>query len=576
MTTNRRHFIKQVGGASAVCLLPGASSLVLANDEAEPRSRQSLAEFSQDETKVASLRKAIRTMRELEPTNPFSWIFQSNIHGRPTFPDYMLEAANSAGAPPELRLFGDDPDFTPDEDVFEQCPHGNWFFLPWHRAYLHYFERILRWASQDPDLTLPYWDYSSQDQRTIPPAFQRPILPDGSYNPLYLPGRVAVPDGDSNLQLFPMRNMAFNFGVTQFTPGAVSLGALDLIPFVGENDGDSFGGAPSRRMETESDREILTRRTASGSLEGVPHDLVHVGVGGDGAVFGNDIRLGFMSYPPTAARDPLFWMHHCNIDRLWEVWSNLGDGRQNSDDEEWLDFEFTFYDVGDFDASDGSPVPARIKVRDVLDVQKLGYKYAPSSLPPTRQPGEFIAGRKTRVLASSRLPRTPQSRSVAQRHTDDDAGIVLTNNSSTTVSVRTLNEQSRNLLRMADSNNASQRIVLSLEGIEANATPGNYYEVYVNLPAGEVTDNQSPGYAGALTFFGLSHHGHTGSHHHPTQVRFDITDIAAKLDQTDDEDVKIELVQRSVTETVHPGIRLPNVPARTVATLRSIRILMVE
>ena len=29
---------------------------------------------------------------------------------------------------------------------------------------------------------------------------------------------------------------------------------------------------------------------------------------------------GFMGGFSTAPLDPLFWMHHCNIDRLWEVW----------------------------------------------------------------------------------------------------------------------------------------------------------------------------------------------------------------------------------------------------------------
>ena len=38
------------------------------------------------------------------------------------------------------------------------CPHGNWFFLPWHRAYLVMFERVCRQVSGDPDFALPYWD----------------------------------------------------------------------------------------------------------------------------------------------------------------------------------------------------------------------------------------------------------------------------------------------------------------------------------------------------------------------------------------------------------------------------------
>ena len=41
------------------------------------------------------------------------------------------------------------------------CPHGNWWFLPWHRAYLGWFERICRELSGNQDFVLPYWDWTA-------------------------------------------------------------------------------------------------------------------------------------------------------------------------------------------------------------------------------------------------------------------------------------------------------------------------------------------------------------------------------------------------------------------------------
>src|SRR5262245_48779071 len=41
------------------------------------------------------------------------------------------------------------------------CPHGNWWFLPWHRGYLGWFERVCRELSGDPDFALPYWDWTA-------------------------------------------------------------------------------------------------------------------------------------------------------------------------------------------------------------------------------------------------------------------------------------------------------------------------------------------------------------------------------------------------------------------------------
>ncbi|MCB1506780.1 MAG: tyrosinase family protein [Hyphomicrobiaceae bacterium] len=55
----------------------------------------------------------------------------------------------------------------------------------------------------------------------------------------------------------------------------------------------------------------------SSSLEGNPHGTVHGAVGGE---------MGFVN---SSARDPIFWLHHANIDRLWDVWVRLADGRQN-------------------------------------------------------------------------------------------------------------------------------------------------------------------------------------------------------------------------------------------------------
>ena len=48
------------------------------------------------------------------------------------------------------------------------CPHGNWYFLPWHRAYLMSFENELRRVLNNPDFALPYWDcllYTSPSPR---------------------------------------------------------------------------------------------------------------------------------------------------------------------------------------------------------------------------------------------------------------------------------------------------------------------------------------------------------------------------------------------------------------------------
>jgi Common central domain of tyrosinase/Polyphenol oxidase middle domain len=86
-------------------------------------------------------------------------------------------------------------------------------------------------------------------------------------------------------------------------------------------------------------------------LEQIPHDLVHDDIG------------GLMGDPETAGYDPIFWFHHANIDRLWEVWRNTTPPQQNPTDSSWLKFSFKF--------KDGSGNVQTLALRDVLDTKSL-------------------------------------------------------------------------------------------------------------------------------------------------------------------------------------------------------------
>ena len=55
-----------------------------------------------------------------------------------------------------------------------------------------------------------------------------------------------------------------------------------------------------------------------------PHNVVHSALG------------GLMGDPDTAAQDPIFWLHHANVDRLWNHWIQQGGGRADPSDAAWL------------------------------------------------------------------------------------------------------------------------------------------------------------------------------------------------------------------------------------------------
>src|SRR3954447_12046686 len=86
-----------------------------------------------------SYKKGIAAMLQLPPTDPRNWYRHAFTH------------------------------------VFD-CPHGNWWFLPWHRGYLGWLEQTIRELSGDGKFALPYWDW------TKAPAIPRPMF-DGVLDP---------------------------------------------------------------------------------------------------------------------------------------------------------------------------------------------------------------------------------------------------------------------------------------------------------------------------------------------------------------------------------------------------------
>ncbi|MFZ1410113.1 MAG: tyrosinase family protein [Micropruina sp.] len=201
--------------------------------------------------------RGVTLMRDLDAElSPESWLWAANTHGVP---------------------FG-----TPLRPTWSTCEHASIFFLPWHRAYLTWFEDTIRALTGEPDWALPYWDYSDPDDATtrdLPPEFLVPERTvDGvlEANPLFDPSRSTFPLPAEDVDI---------------------VRALSERSFVRPFPRAGFGGVD------------LDGRF--GLVESLPHNFIHVDL------------AGLMESPATAGRDPIFWLHHCNIDRLWEIWRFL-------------------------------------------------------------------------------------------------------------------------------------------------------------------------------------------------------------------------------------------------------------
>lgn len=161
--------------------------------------------------------------------------------------------------------------------------HATSRFLFWHRLFLYHFEQILREAAADPTLAVPYWDYTDPQKRAIPESFRDEFVDavGTDPNPLFHPGR-------------------------QLT-GADRLSAI-VVDLSGAMNTDRFStDSLSQVGRAFAGLNTFECRLGFGGLEQAPHNLVHNAIGGD-------------MQQADSPRDPLFWLHHAMIDRVFEAW----------------------------------------------------------------------------------------------------------------------------------------------------------------------------------------------------------------------------------------------------------------
>lgn len=153
------------------------------------------------------------------------------------------------------------------------CRHGAPGFLTWHRAYMYNFERALRCINSN--VTLPFWDWSSGPTTGVPAACASATYVNRSgatvANPLYAG---PLPGG----------------GMTARRPDIAATTYGDIAT------------AAQTALATSLDFNSF-----QSAING-PHGSVHVRTGGQ------------MGGVPFAGYDPIFYLHHCNVDRLWARW----------------------------------------------------------------------------------------------------------------------------------------------------------------------------------------------------------------------------------------------------------------
>lgn len=230
---------------------------------------------------IEALNKALTIMRSKDCNDPTSWYYQGAIHW---IPDTIKDNQLCASYHTKLEL----------KDGWDNCTHTHTSvdeinFLVWHRLYIWHFEKIVRKLSGKKDFALPYWPYENIGDSvslTLPKMFR-----------------------DSTSSLWEANRIdSLNLG---FPISGEMLRALDVT-----------------NLMQYTDYELFAK-----NIDVAPHGAIHdyVGHGNESnygkyhfknQITGTETLDGLMGWVPTAAFDPIFWVHHSNIDRIWQKWTN--------------------------------------------------------------------------------------------------------------------------------------------------------------------------------------------------------------------------------------------------------------
>ncbi|KAB1199170.1 Polyphenol oxidase, chloroplastic [Morella rubra] len=435
-----------------------------------------------DKEYIAKYNKAIELMKALPADDPRSFMQQANVHCA-----YCDGAYHQVGFPNlDLQV------------------HNSWLFFPFHRYYLYFYEKILGKLIDDPTFAIPFWNWDS------PAGMQLPAIYADPKSPLY--------DALRNANHQPPTLIDLNYnGTDESTTNEDQFSSNLNIMYRqmvsnGKNAQLFLGSA--YRAGDESD-------PGAGAIENTPHGPVHIWCGDT-----SQPNLEDMGNFYSAGRDPIFFAHHSNVDRMWAIWKTLGGKRTDYTDPDWLNASFLFYD------ENGQPI--RVKVQDCLQTTNLGYVYQDVDIPwlntkPTPRKSKVAIQKVKKFLHLGK----GDVAHAAETSTSVKFPIVLDQVISTLVPRPS---KSRSKKEKED-----EEEVLVIEGIEFERDAVVKFDVYVNDEHDSPSGPANTEFAGS--FVNVPHkHKHRKKMN--TCLRLAITDLLEDLGAEDDDSVVVTIVPR--------------------------------
>ena len=374
---------------------------------------------------MEAMNKALTIMRENGCTDPMSWYYQGAMHWIP----------DSIGKNPLCESYSTVADL---KEAWDNCTHSpsgeeKIHFLVWHRLYIWHFEKLVRKLSGKKDFALPYWSYTNNNSSDkIMPSLLR--------------------DQKSSL--------------------------YESCRFDSINNGYPISGEIERALDMTKLMTYTDYKSFCLTINGAPHGAMHdyIGTGNDTTgllQFNNPItnsttNTGLMGWVPTAGFDPVFWLHHSNIDRVWQQWTNSDNGKMITLEElKSVEWPYVFFD------ENGKKVEYTMD-QVIKIIYDMDYDFDDTKVQPKSQ--------NTLVQATPIRP-------IAVSTTDFKVNKGLTN-----IKVDKL------LTSSSPSSFSKMNMEVTVSFIKV---PRGVYEVYLNIPSDEVLHPSSKYFVGFMNFFGF-------------------------------------------------------------------------
>ncbi|KAM1033270.1 hypothetical protein TB2_036279 [Malus domestica] len=457
-------------GSTIDCCPPTTTTIIDFElpDSGPLRIRPAAQDVANDPEYLAKYKKAVELMRALPDDDPRSHAQQAMVH-----------CSYCDGGYPQVGY----------SDLEIQV-HFCWLFFPFHRWYLYFYEKIMGELIGDQTFALPFWNWDAPAGMYIPEIFT------DTTSSLY--------DQYRNTAHQPPKLLDLNYGGT---------------------DDDVDDATRTKENLTTMYQQMVSKATShrlfygepysagdepdpgAGNIETTPHNNIHLWVGDPTQPNGEDMGTFY-----SAARDPVFYSHHSNVDRMWSIYKDKlgGTDIENTD---WLDAEFLFYDE--------KKNLVRVKVRDSLDTKKLGYVYDENvSIPwlDSKPTARKSTNKRKATVSSSDLSTTfPATLS-------DIISVEVTRPSTT---------------KRTAAQKKAQDEVLVIKGIEFAGNETVKFDVYVNDDADSLAGKDKSEFAGSFV-----HVPHKHKKNIKTNLRLSITSLLEELDAETDSSLVVTLVPK--------------------------------